>query len=278
MDSFAKRLNSGQVHLLSDQKKNFQYKSPHVDTSFGHIPGFASTTPSPKTPRERLCDSSLDPNLVESLRAPKEKPIRVAELAELAMVTKAKVSKPEFKWRGQFWTIFDHSLHMSFRRPDENTRQVCFPPQKARFFQKIAAIQLNSIDRQRFNRLDDTRTCTLCGDIGDGPQEHTGRLLNVDANEWVHVNCILWSAEVHEIDTGALTNVDTALKRAKATMCRVCGRLGASLKCLKTECAGRDDGFHIICARRTNGRFIKDKVRYPVLVIVFSDLYLWNSP
>jgi len=25
----------------------------------------------------------------------------------------------------------------------------------------------------------------------------TGRLLNLDANEWVHVNCALWSAEVH---------------------------------------------------------------------------------
>ena len=88
----------------------------------------------------------------------------------------------------------------------------------------------------------------------------TGRLLNVDANEWVHVNCALWSSEVFETEAGALMNVETAVKRAKATMCRACKRNGASLKCIKVECASRDDGFHITCARRTNGRFIKDKV------------------
>jgi hypothetical protein len=69
-----------------------------------------------------------------------------------------------------------------------------------------------------------------------------------------------------------LTNVETAMKRAKATVCRVCGRLGASLKCFKAECAGRDDGFHITCAKRTNGRFIKDKVNFFVgLMQIFAE-------
>lgn len=39
--------------------------------------------------------------------------------------------------------------------------------------------------KNRVSREEDTRFCVLCGEYGDGDQELTGRLLNVDANEWV---------------------------------------------------------------------------------------------
>ena len=32
-------------------------------------------------------------------------------------------------------------------------------------------------------------------------------------NEWVHINCALWSAEVYEDDVGRLKNVYDAVKR-----------------------------------------------------------------
>lgn len=66
----------------------------------------------------------MDPNFIESLRAPKERPIRVAELAEMANENKAKVLKPEFKWKGHYWTVCDLNLIMSFQRPHEEIRQV----------------------------------------------------------------------------------------------------------------------------------------------------------
>ena len=33
----------------------------------------------------------------------------------------------------------------------------------------------------------DTRMCAFCGDYGDGDYKMVGRLLNVDANEWVTI-------------------------------------------------------------------------------------------
>jgi len=122
----------------------------------------------------------------------------------------------------------------------------------------------------------DSRHCSFCGEVGDGNQELTGRLLNVDANEWVHVNCALWSAEVHVSEEvsphyiecqweksflkGALMNVESALRRAQKVECTICGQLGASLRCYKLDCANKDLAFHLLCAKRSKGHFVKDKV------------------
>lgn len=42
-----------------------------------------------------------------------------------------------------------------------------------------------------------------------------GRLLYIGQNEWTHVNCALWSAEVFEDDDGSLKNVHMAVLRGK---------------------------------------------------------------
>lgn len=42
-----------------------------------------------------------------------------------------------------------------------------------------------------------------------------GRLLYIGQNEWTHVNCALWSAEVFEDDDGSLKNVHMAVHRGK---------------------------------------------------------------
>lgn len=122
-------------------------------------------------------------------------------------------------------------------------------------------------ERSRVSRADDTRHCVLCHEKGDGEQELNGRLLNVDANEWIHVNCALWSSEVHEAENGALLNVEAAIQRAKLTKCKICNKFGASLRCYKLEClsniineSGLLVGFHLKCAKKTNGIFVRDKV------------------
>ena len=45
-----------------------------------------------------------------------------------------------------------------------------------------------------------------------------GRLLTLGINEWVHLNCCLWSREVYETIGGALKTVGAAVKRAKLTV------------------------------------------------------------
>lgn len=46
------------------------------------------------------------------------------------------------------------------------------------------------------------------------PQE-AGRLLYLGQNEWAHVNCCLWSAEVFEEDNGSLLHVHSAVTRGR---------------------------------------------------------------
>lgn len=104
--------------------------------------------------------------------------------------------------------------------------------------------------------------CAFCAGRGDGEQQLCGRLLNLDANQWVHVNCAMWSSEVFENPDGALMNVETALKRARLVHCKVCGKLGASLRCYKLDCENRENGYHLLCARAAQGRFGKDKNFY----------------
>ena len=61
----------------------------------------------------------------------------------------------------------------------------------------------------------DTRKCQLCGYYGDDESASAGRLLCCGLDEWVHINCGLWSAEVFEDDDGKLQNVQTAISRGK---------------------------------------------------------------
>ena len=42
-----------------------------------------------------------------------------------------------------------------------------------------------------------------------------GRLLYAGQDDWVHVNCALWSAEVFEEVDGSLQNVHSAASRGK---------------------------------------------------------------
>lgn len=45
--------------------------------------------------------------------------------------------------------------------------------------------------------------------------QEAGRLLYLGQNEWAHVNCCLWSAEVFEEENGSLLHVHSAVTRGR---------------------------------------------------------------
>ncbi|KYO47462.1 histone-lysine N-methyltransferase 2B isoform B [Alligator mississippiensis] len=62
---------------------------------------------------------------------------------------------------------------------------------------------------------EDKRQCALCLQYGDAPSKEAGRLLYIGQNEWTHVNCAVWSAEVFEENDGSLKNVHAAVARGR---------------------------------------------------------------
>jgi histone-lysine N-methyltransferase MLL3 len=100
------------------------------------------------------------------------------------------------------------------------------------------------------------RKCSLCHGIGDGENDGPARLLNMDVDKWIHLNCALWSSEVYEMQNGGLMNVDQACKRAISLQCVRCHKSGASLKCFKIRCA---NSYHFPCAIKDQCMFFKDK-------------------
>lgn len=66
---------------------------------------------------------------------------------------------------------------------------------------------------------EDSRVCALCAVLGDCPPGDQGRLLYAGADDWVHINCGLWSAETYENDDGVLVNIHTAINRGRKLVC-----------------------------------------------------------
>uniref|UniRef100_A0A1I8FSA2 Histone-lysine N-methyltransferase n=1 Tax=Macrostomum lignano TaxID=282301 RepID=A0A1I8FSA2_9PLAT len=75
-----------------------------------------------------------------------------------------------------------------------------------------------------------------------------GRLLNLDAGRWVHLNCALWCFDVYETVSGGLVNVDIWVQQALGTLCSHCGRLGAGLVCYRPKCPAV---YHLACALKS---------------------------
>jgi len=118
------------------------------------------------------------------------------------------------------------------------------------------------------SNLADTRSCTLCGCVGDGDTHGVARLLNVDVDQWVHLNCALWSYEVYEIQCGALINVDLAIQHGMNRVCSYCQKRGATIQCNRNRCAST---YHCGCALHVGCRFMTDKT-------VLCPLHAGSSP
>ncbi|XP_061096332.1 histone-lysine N-methyltransferase 2C-like isoform X3 [Conger conger] len=102
----------------------------------------------------------------------------------------------------------------------------------------------------------DLRRCCFCHEEGDGLTDGPARLLNLDLDLWVHLNCALWSSEVYETQAGALINVELALRRGLAVRCAYCQHPGATSGCHRLRCA---NVYHFTCALRAQCTFFKDK-------------------
>ncbi|XP_061916064.1 histone-lysine N-methyltransferase 2A isoform X2 [Entelurus aequoreus] len=107
--------------------------------------------------------------------------------------------------------------------------------------------------------LSDNRQCALCLKYGDENTHKGGRLLYMGQNEWTHVNCALWSAEVFEDDYGSLKNVHTAVLRGKKLRCETCQQPGATVGCCFASCTSN---YHFMCARHCHCVFLEDKKVY----------------
>ncbi|XP_068610398.1 histone-lysine N-methyltransferase 2D [Brachionichthys hirsutus] len=102
----------------------------------------------------------------------------------------------------------------------------------------------------------DKRKCCFCHEEGDGATDGPARLLNIDVDLWVHLNCALWSTEVYETQGGALINVEVALRRGLRTLCACCQKTGATNSCNRIRCP---NVYHFACAIRARCMFFKDK-------------------
>lgn len=102
----------------------------------------------------------------------------------------------------------------------------------------------------------DKRKCCFCHEEGDGATDGPARLLNIDVDLWVHLNCALWSTEVYETQGGALINVEVALRRGLRTLCAYCQKTGATNSCNRIRCP---NVYHFACAMRARCMFFKDK-------------------
>ncbi|NXA57835.1 KMT2D methyltransferase, partial [Mohoua ochrocephala] len=102
----------------------------------------------------------------------------------------------------------------------------------------------------------DLRKCCFCHEEGDGATDGPARLLNLDLDLWVHLNCALWSTEVYETQGGALINVEVALHRGLLTKCSLCQKTGATNSCNRIRCPSV---YHFACAIRAKCMFFKDK-------------------
>lgn len=112
---------------------------------------------------------------------------------------------------------------------------------------------------QQESNVEDTRKCLLCGLLRDAEPTEAGRLLTCGLDEWVHVNCGLWSAEVFEDDEGRLQNVQVAISRGKQMKCEHCGEVGATVGCCEPRCPMN---YHFMCARNAKAEFQDDKKVY----------------
>ncbi|XP_027001607.2 uncharacterized protein kmt2bb isoform X1 [Tachysurus fulvidraco] len=103
---------------------------------------------------------------------------------------------------------------------------------------------------------DDERQCVLCQKYGDAKSSEAGRLLYLGQNEWAHVNCAMWSAEVFEEDNGCLMHVHNAVARGRLMRCERCNQTGATVGCCLTSC---QSNYHFMCARSRSCVFQDDK-------------------
>uniref|UniRef100_A0A2C9L3I8 PHD-type domain-containing protein n=1 Tax=Biomphalaria glabrata TaxID=6526 RepID=A0A2C9L3I8_BIOGL len=106
------------------------------------------------------------------------------------------------------------------------------------------------------NQGEDTRACLLCTILGDDLPDNAGRLLYCGQDDWIHINCALWSAEVFESHDGSLQNVQDAVSRGRKLKCDLCQQVGATVGCCAANCRAN---YHFMCAKKDKCIFLADQ-------------------
>ncbi|XP_025084476.1 histone-lysine N-methyltransferase 2C-like isoform X2 [Pomacea canaliculata] len=154
------------------------------------------------------------------------------------------IIKPQSKkWRDLRWKRWDASITIT-RLPDTPTTEL------NDLWESLAMTVCPP------SLPEDKRICALCLRVGDGEPNGPSRLLNVDVDKWVHLNCALWSNEVYETCSGALMNVEVALRRGSSVECMACRKYGATINCFKSRCINT---YHLPCSQEKGCMFFQDK-------------------
>uniref|UniRef100_T1IZ38 Histone-lysine N-methyltransferase 2C n=1 Tax=Strigamia maritima TaxID=126957 RepID=T1IZ38_STRMM len=196
-----------------------------------------------RKPAEKEAEVVIEENLIPVDVRGKEIPTKLEEKLRIRKysVDDGITHEPNVKkWRGLRWKYWNLSV---------------VPPKKYTAPSDEEINEVNICIRPR-KMPDDIRQCVLCQDNGDGFTNGPARLLNIDVDKWIHLNCALWSSEVYETVNGALMNVDAALKRSAVLECVLCHKKGATLGCFKLRCINI---YHFGCALKECCMFFKDK-------------------
>lgn len=75
--------------------------------------------------------------------------------------------------------------------------------------------------------------CSFC--LRRGQRKYSGRLIPFRANQFIHINCALWTDGVFDDKEGHILNFYFNYKKAKLTKCSLCNELGASISCERNK-------------------------------------------
>ncbi|XP_030590027.1 histone-lysine N-methyltransferase 2D isoform X2 [Archocentrus centrarchus] len=214
----------------------------------------ASAVPDPAAPSEdhlRAVVKEEEDLVTDSVQPPKDSPTPM-ESSPKAVKQRRPLSPDEEvvhpkvkKWKGIRWKRLQ--IVISIRKggsKKESSREVSELMERLRI----------TLRPEKLPR--DKRKCCFCHEEGDGATDGPARLLNIDVDLWVHLNCALWSTEVYETQGGALINVEVALRRGLRTLCAYCQKTGATNSCNRLRCP---NVYHFACAIRARCMFFKDK-------------------
>ncbi|XP_078806750.1 histone-lysine N-methyltransferase 2D isoform X4 [Oryzias latipes] len=216
-------------------------------------PTAAAAHSDPSASTEDLPTLSIkeEDSVTESSQPPKDSPI-IMESSPRAVKQQRPLSPDEEmvqskmkRWKGIRWKRLQ--IVLSIRKggsKKESSREVSELMERLRI----------TLRPDRLPR--DKRKCCFCHEEGDGSTDGPARLLNIDVDLWVHLNCALWSTEVYETQGGALINVEVALRRGLRTLCAYCQKTGATNSCNRLRCP---NVYHFACAIRARCMFFKDK-------------------
>ncbi|XP_059154742.1 histone-lysine N-methyltransferase 2C-like isoform X4 [Physella acuta] len=203
---------------------------PETPGDMSGSPGTPSTTPTSPFP-------SASPAAFKAAKRHRRSSSQISDSAFQKPLIK--------KWRGLRWKKGNQDLLDSITKlPSTPTYEL------DKFWQSLGMIHHPKPD------VTDSRKCVFCQNPGDGESDGPSRLLNMDVNKWVHLNCALWSYDVYETLNGALMNVELAFQRSGNSECVACRKTGATLACFKPRCT---NAYHLPCARSKGCMFYLDK-------------------